>query len=98
MYINKILLIIHNFLPISLPESYLSAKALGSIPNSEVDVLTIKSFSPLVRKDNSLDSYVKENFNRVTVIPSPTWYQKLPFHKLKFFSPYLMIFMVKFFI
>ena len=85
MYINKILLIIHNFLPISLPESYLSAKALGSIPNSEVDVLTIKSFSPLVRKDNSLDSYVKENFNRVTVIPSPTWYQKLPFHKLKFF-------------
>jgi glycosyltransferase involved in cell wall biosynthesis len=81
------LFVTHSFPPYAFPESFVAAKRMGNIPGVSVDVVTMHAFLPWVRWDTSLDDYVNKRFRKITKISPPSWYSKLPFHRLEsFFS------------
>lgn len=85
---QKLLLLTYAFPPHQAPESYLSAKALGSLKKFKVDVLTIDPTDLGLPMDTSLDSYVAERFNRINRIKTPSWLNGGIFGKLRCFSAF----------
>lgn len=78
---KRILLLSHSFPPYVYPESYLIVKRLGNLKNSQIDVLTMDTFFPWVRKDDEFSIYAEKQFASVLRLQPPSWYKKLPFSK-----------------
>lgn len=68
---NRILLLSYAFPPISAPEAFLSAKAMGSIPGYLTDVLCADATKNHLVADYTLDEYVRKNFSEIVRISSP---------------------------
>jgi hypothetical protein len=79
----KILLISPIFFPDIFPESHLMTKQLGEVKN--VDVLTADS-RYLRRTDDSMTSYVQQNFGKINRIKFLELMKKLPINRFHFFS------------
>jgi len=67
----RVLCIGYCFPPVTSPESYVTAKVMGALPNARVDVLTADpSLLPLA-PDHSLDAYVEKRFRHINrIMPS----------------------------
>lgn len=70
----------------ALPEAYLSAKRMGSIPGWETDVVAVEPYRPWQGHDSSMLSYVEERFARIVRLKLPTPYRVLPPGRLGPFS------------
>ena len=67
---RRLLLLSYAFPPASLPEAFLSAKRLGSVPGLDVDVIALAPEAD-IRVDTSLDDYVAARFRRVERLRPP---------------------------
>lgn len=64
----RILCIGYCFSPAPIPEAYVSAKTMGSIPKADITVLTLAPQLHPGRPDNSLEEYIKTRFQEVVYV------------------------------
>ena len=83
---NKLLLLTYAFSPHQAPESFLVAKSLSKIDDYKIDVLTLDYDDLGVSIDNSLNHYIKENFQKIFRIRPPSWISKKVFNYLRYVS------------
>ena len=83
---NKLLLLTYAFSPHQAPESFLVAKSLSKIDDYKIDVLTLDYEDLGVSIDNSLNHYIKENFQKIFRIKPPSWISKKVFNYLRYAS------------
>jgi len=83
---NKLLLLTYAFSPLQAPESFLVAKSLSKIDDYKIDVLTLDYEDLGVSIDNSLNHYIKENFQKIFRIKPQSWISKKVFNYLRYAS------------
>ncbi|MBM3554993.1 MAG: glycosyltransferase family 4 protein [Alphaproteobacteria bacterium] len=70
---ERVLLLSYAFPPIALPEAYLAAKTMASLPDLTVDVIAAEAFRPGFGHDEGLLPYVARGFGRVRRLAPPPW-------------------------
>jgi glycosyltransferase involved in cell wall biosynthesis len=75
---KQVLLLSYSFPPQALAEAFLSAKTMGNIPNTQVDVICGESVSFGISSDPSLDDYVKSRFRNVEKVKQSSLFRILP--------------------
>jgi len=73
----RLLLLSYAFPPAALPEAFVCAKRMGSLPDYSVDVVCLQPTSIAIRVDPSLDGYVSERFSRIERIELPLFLRLL---------------------
>lgn len=67
----RILSVGYCFPPVASAESYVSAKVMGALPDTRVDVLTAAASYLSRQLDHSLDAYVSTRFGRIMRVAAP---------------------------
>lgn len=79
---RRLLLVSYAFPPMALPEAILATKAMGNVPDAQVDVVCAPSFRPWMGDDHTLDSYVSGHFGEVARVAPTLLAERGPIGKL----------------